>query len=74
MGDKFRRNAGNDIGGGGKSGRPSTLSVGLGSGTRGGLVIPTNSGDGMDDGTKYRDLVWVPDIEKVLLSFNHFCS
>ncbi|CAM9119117.1 unnamed protein product, partial [Ectocarpus sp. 8 AP-2014] len=65
MGDQFRRHAGNDIGSGGKSGRPSTPSVGLGSGARGGLVIATDSGDGMDDGTKYRDLVWVPDGEKV---------
>ncbi|CAM9140833.1 unnamed protein product [Ectocarpus fasciculatus] len=61
MGDKFRRHTGS----GGKSGRPAMLSVGLGSGARGGLVIPTDSGDGMDDGTKYRDLVWVPDGEKV---------
>ncbi|CAM9145057.1 unnamed protein product, partial [Ectocarpus sp. 12 AP-2014] len=61
MGDKFRRHAGNGIGSCGKS----VKSVGLGGGARGGLVVATDSGDGMDDGTKYRDLVWVPDGEKV---------
>lgn len=71
MRDKFRRHAGNGIGRGGKSGRPSTLSVGLGGGARGGLVVANDSGDGMDDGTKYRDLVWVPDGEKVQISFSY---
>ncbi|CAM9139822.1 unnamed protein product [Laminaria digitata] len=31
----------------------------------GGFVLPTHERDGRDDGTKFRDLVWVPDEEKV---------
>lgn len=48
-------------------GRPVALggvsSVGGGGG---GPIFPADQGDGGNDGTKFRDLVWVPDKEKVL--------
>lgn len=50
---------------GGRRGRPDMLSIGMGRNVGGGGIIPTDPGDGMDDGAKFRDLVWVPDDEKV---------
>ena len=37
----------------------------MGGGGGGGFVLPADEGDGRDDGAKFRDLVWVPDEEKV---------
>eukprot|EP00903_Cladosiphon_okamuranus_P008596 g8244.t1 len=51
--------------GGGGFGRLVKLSIGVGRNKAGGGIIPTDPGDGMDDGAKFRDLVWVPDDEKV---------
>lgn len=51
--------------GGGRRARLGMLSIGMGRSAGGGCVIPTDPGDGMDDGAKFRDLVWVPDDEKV---------
>lgn len=49
-------------------GRPGKLSIGIGGNVLGGgVIIPTDPGDGIDDGAKFRDLVWVPDDEKVRL-------
>lgn len=31
----------------------------------GGCIIPSDAGGGTEDGKKFRDLVWVPDDEKV---------
>lgn len=46
--------------------RPEILSIGIGRNVGGGGgTIPTDPGDGTDDGAKFRDLVWVPDDEKV---------
>lgn len=51
--------------GGGRRGRPGMLSIGMVRNVGGGGIIPTDPGDGMDDGAKFRDLVWMPDDEKV---------
>lgn len=64
---KFRRSSRSGVGtdgdavGGGKVGLPPMLDVNFAWGS----IIPTDPGDGNDDGTKFRDLVWVPDDEKV---------
>lgn len=50
---------------GGRFSRPEKLSIGIGRNNGGGGIIPTDPGDGTDAGAKFRDLVWVPDDEKV---------
>lgn len=45
-------------------GRPVLLSPGLGY-AGGGYASPLDVGGAMDDGKKFRDLVWIPDDEKV---------
>lgn len=61
---KLRSNhSGGGTGGGAgrRLGRPPMLDVEF----AGGPIIPTDPGDVDDDGTKFRNLVWVPDDEKV---------
>lgn len=70
MSDKIFGHCDGDSGsgavGGERSGRPERLSLGISGNDTGVFVIPTDPGDGRDDGAKFRDLVWVPDDEKVL--------
>ena len=66
MQDSLRRKSSSSrlSGGGG----PLSLSMsGMNAAGGGGFVLPTHEGDGRDDGTKFTDLVWVPDEEKVPL-------
>lgn len=63
MQDLNRKSLSSRLSGGGG---PLSLSMGVMSGAGGGgFVLPTHERDGRDDGTKFRDLVWVPDEEKV---------
>lgn len=57
--------SGGEPAGGERRGRPKMMSIGTGRNVGGGCIIPIDPGDGIDDGAKFRDLVWVPDDEKV---------
>lgn len=70
-------NSPSESAGGGAGGRPAAIDVGGGGGGRGGgggggavsigggFKIPADPEDGDDDGgTRFRDLVWIPDEEK----------
>lgn len=67
MSATFRNNrsdgsTGEDAGIGGRvASRPSMLDIYFTAGS----IIPADPGDGDDDGTKFRDLVWVSDDETV---------